>query len=885
MIVPPTGTITFLFSDIEGSSKKWDQQPEEMRVALGTHDRMLREIFEACGGYVFKTIGDAFCVAFDTAASALASAVEAQRALNRADWSGIGELKVRMALHTGAAEQRDGDYFGQSLNRVARIMGTAHGGQVLLSLPTQELVRDALPPGAQLRHLGEHRLRDLARPEHLYQLVAPDLPSEFAGLRSLESVPNNLPEQLTSFIGREREMAEVKRLLTSTRLLTLTGMGGTGKTRVSLQVAADVLDTFADGVWFVEFATIADASLVVETVAAALDLRQEADRPLQATLTNYLKDRRLLLILDNCEHVVAACARLAELLLRACPKLRILASSREPLGIAGETAWPLPPLSLPEHWREIVAGPDAIERLTQYEAVRLFIDRAVLARPAFQLTNENVATVAQICFRLDGIALAIELAAARIRVLTLQQISERLDDRFRLLTSGNRTAVPRQQTLRSLIDWSHDLLSDPERRLFRRLSVFARGRTLESIEAVCSGEGVEAWDVVDLLTQLVDKSLVYVEKTPEHGARYFILESIWDYANEKLIEAGESDMFRIRHLDYFLQFAEEAAPKIRGAEQRDWLERVEQESYNIRYAFDAAVELPGQAQKGLRLVTATQRFVEVRGLFKEAQEGFDRLLAHPDAAPRDLLRANALAAAGRLAWVADDMPACDRFHSEALEIFRALGDARGTAVELTDLAFRAFDKGEVPQATTLIEEATELAKPLADARLTAHVQHVRGVLAAAHGNFDEALALELESCALYRTIGDTWMTIIVAWAVGVNAAVLGQFGVARAHLAECLQVGLDLGNKWGASYPLEAFAFLALAERQYERAARLFGAAEAQRIRSGLVPQAADHPGLRVILLAATDFTGPTLDTARREGRMLTLDGATALALGTPAEI
>ena len=880
MNVPPTGTITFLFSDIEGSSKKWDQQPDAMRVALGAHDRMLRETFEACGGFVFKTVGDAFCVAFDTASEALTGALESQRALCAADWSAIGDLKVRMALHTGAAEQRDGDYFGQSLNRVARILAAAHGGQVLLSLPTEELVRDHLPHGAQLRHLGEHRLRDLARPEHLYQLVAPDLPSEFAGLRSLESVPNNLPVQLTSFIGREREMAEVKRLLASTRLLTLSGMGGTGKTRLSLQVAAELLDTFSDGVWLVEFATIDDAALVAETVAAALDLRQEADRPLTATLTTFLRDRSLLLILDNCEHVVAACARLAETLLRACPRLRILASSREPLGIAGETAWPVPALSLPDHWREITAGPDAIERLTQYEAVRLFVERATIARPAFALSNDNVHLVAQICWRLDGIALAIELAAARIRVLTLQQIVERLDDRFHLLTTGSRTAVPRQQTLRSLIDWSHDLLADAERRLFRRLAVFARGRTLEAIEGVCSGEGVEACDVVDLLTQLVDKSLVYVEKTPEHGARYFILESIWDYANEKLVQAGEAEIFRIRHLDFFLQFAEDAAPKLRGSEQREWLERVEQEKFNIRYALDAAAELPGQVPKGLRLLAATRRFVEVRGLFKEAREVAAKLLAHPDAAPRDATRAQALAAGGRLAWIADDLPATAELHGEALTIFRELGDARGAAIALTDLGFLALDRGDPARTRALLDEAAALAAPLDDPRVTAHVQHVRGVLAAGEGDFARAFALDQESLALNRQVGDAWLSIIVAWGVGVNAAVLGRFDIARTHLSECLRVGLDLGNRWSASYPLEAFAALAVAERDYDRAARLFGAAEAQRIRAGLVPQSADHPALRAILAAAPDFTGPAIEAARREGRMLGLDAATALALG-----
>ncbi len=881
MIIPPTGTITFLFSDIEGSTKKWEKQPEAMRVALAEHDRLLREAFARNAGYVFKTIGDAFCVAFDTAQSAVAGAIEAQRALREADFGSIGEIRVRMALHTGAAEHRDNDYFGQALNRVARILAAVHGGQVLVSQATEELVRDLIPAGAQLRHLGEHRLRDLARPEHLYQLVASGLPSEFASLRSLESVANNLPVQLSHFIGREREMEEVKRVLNSTRLLTLTGMGGTGKTRLSLQVAADVLEQFPDGVWFVEFATIDDALLVAETVAAALGLRQEADRPLLSTLTNYLRERNVLLILDNCEHVVAACARLAETLLRACPKLHILASSREALGIVGETAWPVPPLSLPNHWREISPGEDAVARLGHYEAVRLFVERASLAS-TFQLTNENAHLVAQICWRLDGIPLAIELAAARIRVLSLDKIVERLDDRFHLLTTGSRNAVPRQQTLRSLIDWSYDLLDERERMLLQRLSVFARGRTLEAIEAVCSGEGLDAFEIIDLLTQLVDKSLVYVE-TPEgaHEARYFILESIWDYANEKLIAAGHSDIFRIRHLEYFLRFAEAAAPKTIGADQRKWLEIVEDEAFNIRYALDAAAELPGQVEKGLRLLVATQRFVEVRGLFKEARDVFAKILALPEAAPRNAIRARAVAAAGRLAWVADDGSECQDYQKEALGLYRELGDASGIARALADLAFLALDTPDVEAARALLKEATELAEPLHDSRLTAHIQHIWAVIAAADQDFEKSMELDVENLTRYRVEGDTWQAIIMAWSVGVNAAALGKFEVARAHLTECLQVGLDLGNRWGASYPIEAFAILAVAEGNYDRAARLYGAADAQRVRSGLVSQAADHPAMRVILDAAPEFSGPTVEAARREGRQLSLEEATALALAT----
>ncbi len=881
MPAPPIGTITFVFTDIEGSSQRWERYPEAMALALAKHDTILREAFESRGGLVFKTVGDAFCVAFDTAQSALNAALEAQRLLRIETWDEVGDLRVRMALHTGAAEFRDGDYFGQSLNRVSRILAAGHGGQALLSLAAEELVRDHLPEGVRLRHLGEHRLRDLARPEQIYQLMANDLPSDFPPLRSLENVPNNLPVQLTGFVGREREMEEVKRLLDGTHLLTLTGTGGTGKTRISLQVAADLLDKFSDGVWLVEFAAIDDAALVTETVASALDVRQEADRPLATTLTGFLRAKNLLLIFDNCEHVVAACARLAETLLRACPRLRILASSREALGIAGETAWPLPPLALPaQYWRDIVGGPDAIERLTQFEAVRLFIDRAIVARPAFTLTNESALLIAQICWRLDGIPLAIELAAARIKVLTLQQIVERLDDRFHLLTTGSRTAVPRQQTLRSLIDWSHDLLSDSERRLLRRLSVFARGRTLEAIEAVCSGDGLDEGEIVDLLTQLVDKSLVTVEKSPHLGARYFMLESLWDYTQEKLADAGETARFRERHLDYFLRYAKEMEPRITGPDQREWLARMEPEEINFRFAIEASVELPRQVGKGLRLLATTQRFVEVRGLFKEARESFSRLLAHADAAPRDAIRARTLAAAGRLAWVSDDLVGGKLIDAEALDIFRELGDARGTACALTNLALYVADTGDLARANAMVDEAWKLAETLRDPRLNAHIRHAQATLAAAARDYAQALALDRESLVSYREIGDIWMAVIVQWAVGISATVLGHFEEARAHFASCIQTGIDLGNRWGAPYAIEAFGVLAVAEHQYERGAQLLGAAEAMRAGFGLSPEPTDHPALRAILASGSDaLASEEAQAARLIGRTMSADAAKALAL------
>lgn len=882
---PPTGTITFVFTDIEGSSQRWERFPDAMALALARHDTILREAFESRGGLVFKTIGDAFCVAFDTAQSALHSVLEAQRLLRMESWDDVDGIRVRMAVHTGAAEFRDGDYFGQALNRVSRILSSGHGGQTLLSLAAEALIRDNLPEGVRLRHLGEHRLRDLARPEHIYQLMANDLPSDFPPLRSLENVPNNLPVQLTGFIGREREMEEAKRLLEGTHLLTLTGTGGTGKTRLSLQVAADLFDKFPDGVWLVEFATIDDSTLVPETVASALDVRQEPDRPLLTTLTGFLRTKNLLLIFDNCEHVVAACARLTEALLRACPHLRILASSREALGIAGEKAWSLPALTMPDRWRDIVGGPDAIERLTQYESVRLFIERAIVARPAFALTNENAPLIAQICWRLDGIPLAIELAAARTKVLTLQQIAERLDDRFHLLTTGSRTAEPRQQTLRSLIDWSHDLLSDSERRLLRRLSVFARGRTLEAIEAVCSGDGLEVWEIVDLLTQLVDKSLVTVEKSPDHGARYFMLESLWDYTQEKLGEAGETAKFRERHLDYFLNFAEQCEPRILGAEQRLWLQRMELEEINFRFAAEASAELPGNVQKGLRLLAATERFVEVRGLFKVARKSLEDLLAHADAAPRNHARARALEAAGRLAWLADDLPKAQAYAAEAHAIFRELNDPIGSANALASLAMQAESTGDLAGAEALVKEAAQASAALRDSRLIAQIRRAEGAIAAAKRDYARAYALDQESYALYRELGDLWMSGIVDWTVGISATVLGRFEEARGHFAACLKNGLDLGNKWGAPYPIEAFGVLALAMHETERGATLLGAAEGLRASSGIQPGPAEHPAfLALMSAAASALATPEAQAAREAGRKLTMDEAVALALDHPSK-
>ena len=537
MASPPTGTLTFLFTDIEGSTKLWEDNVPAMQAALARHDELLRLAIEERGGYVFKTVGDAFCCAFPTALDALEAALEIQRRLLSSEWEERGVLRVRMALHTGAAEERDGDYFGPPVNRVARLLSAAHGSQVLLSLPAQELVRDRLPAGSSLRDLGEHRLKDLFRPERVYQLTAPGLPSEFPPLRTLDAYRNNLPLQPTPLVGREKEVAEVCERLSrpEVRLLTLTGAGGTGKTRLGLQAAAELTEEFEDGVFFVSLAAISDPELVIPAVAGTLGVKEAGGQPLLENLEYYLGEKRILLMADNFEQVLEAAPMVSEMLSGA-PNLKVLATSRIPLRLYGEHEYPVPPLALPDPERL-----PSVERLTQYEAVRLFVERAQAAKADFSVTNESAPAVAEICHRLDGLPLAIELAAARIKVLSPQKMLGRLGNRLKLLTGGARDRPERQRTLRSTIEWSYGLLEEGEKVLFARLSVFAGGRTLEAIEAICDAEGDLPVDVLDGLASLVDESLLKQEEGVGGEPRFVMLETIHEFAREKLQESEEGE--------------------------------------------------------------------------------------------------------------------------------------------------------------------------------------------------------------------------------------------------------------------------------------------------------------------------------------------------------
>jgi predicted ATPase/class 3 adenylate cyclase/Tfp pilus assembly protein PilF len=911
----PSGTITFLFTDIEGSSKLWEQHPEAMSAALARHNELLRQVIETHRGYVFKLWGDAVYAAFDTATDALQAAIEAQRVLLHHSWGKIGSLRVRMALHTGTAEAKDGDYFGPALNRCARLVAAARGGQIVLSTATEELVRDALSERVSLRSLGVHRLKDLQRLEHIFQVVHPDLPYEFSALRTLDAVPNNLPVQLTSFIGREREMKEVKELLKQTRLLTLTGSGGCGKTRLALQMAADLLEEYPDGVWLVELAVLTDPALVPTTVANILDIHEESGQPILATLTETLKSRVLLLIWDNCEHVVAACAQLAETLLRACPNVRILATSREALGIAGETAWRVPSLSLPDPHELSITETELVSRITQYEAVRLFIERAEAASSDVQVTPQNVSAIVHICRRLDGIPLAIELAAARVKVLSVEQIADRLDDRFRLLTGGSRTALPRQQTLRAMMDWSYELLNNQERTLFRRLSAFAGGFTLAAVEAVCADEAIQSSEVLDLLTNLVSKSLVVFKERVEE-ARYRLLETVRQYSRDKLLETGEAVRIRERHRDWFLAFAERAEGELQGPEQALWLERLETEHDNLRAALEWSSSTP---EIGLRLAGGLWFFWYLRGYVSEGREWLKQFLTKTAQAPTPL-RAKALYGASILARAQDDYAQATALLEESLAFYRALKDKHGVASVLGNLGVIAFARGEYGRAAKLREESLEHFRELGDTvgiasalselghfalyeddiaraerlleeslALSRAAQDDQGIALALRrlgavlfrrGDRARAKALLQESLELYQELGVVPGLASVLNSLGMVALSEGNYQRARELLRESLLRYRDVGDKWHIALCVDRLARVAGAQGDWERAAQLLGAEEALRETIGAPLPPSEREGHDQTLKRAHEQLGEeSFAAAWADGYAMKLDQAITYAL------
>jgi predicted ATPase/class 3 adenylate cyclase len=812
-------TRTFLLTDVEGSTRLWEAHRQAMEEALARHDRLVSQAVANHGGRLVKAKGegDSSFSVFTSPAQAVAAALELQRALAAEPWPLPAPLAVRAAVHAGDAQEREADFYGPVVNRCARLRAIGHGGQVLLSAAVAELVREDLPEGAYLRDLGLHRLQDLAAPERVVQLCHPELREQFPPLNSLEARPNNLPVQLTSFIGRDRELARLRQQLVAHRLVTLVGMGGCGKTRLALQAAADALDAYPDGVWLVELASLSEPSLVERQLATVLGIREDVAtsrpdaRALADRLVDHLASRRTLVLLDNCEHLVAACAGLAARLVGACPELTVLASSREPLGVAGEVTFAVPPLAVESLDPADIGG---------IEAVRLFVDRARLADPTFDLTPVNASAVASICRRLDGIPLAIELAAARIRSLSPQQLDARLGDRFRLLAGGSRTSPPRHQTLGAAIEWSHRLLSGPEQLLFRRLAVFAGGCTLEAAEEVCADDGL---DVLLLVAALVDRSLVVHE--PAQG-RYRMLETIRQFAWDKLSEADEDQALRARHRDWCLALAEAAT--FNGPAAVAWEARLAAEVDNFR----AALEwdgLPGDdGAKRLRLAGALREFWWSQAQIGEGRHWLERALrAGPDAPAA--ARATALLGAGLLAVEQRDIASALTFLGHSQAVYEQLGDRRGLAESLVGLGETAMVQGRHQQARALLEQAVEAARAAGDQPLAALALNFVGNGLYRQGDWTAARPLFEQARAGFRSIGNPHGVAVATVQIGLCALEGGGPDEARALVREGLRLARQLEFRWGELYGLDGAALLAARTGSWEVAATLLGATELPR--------------------------------------------------------
>ncbi len=925
----PIGTVTFLFTDVEGSTALWERDAAVMRAALARHDALLRGAIAGHGGQVFKTIGDSFCAAFSTAPTALAAAVEAQRLLIAEPWPNTGRLRVRMALHSGAADVQDGDYAGACLNRLARLLAIGHGDQILVSQACCDLARDALPDGVNLRDLGEQRLRDLTRPERTYQALHQDLPAEFPSLRSLDAVPNNLPRQATPLVGREQQLQALRARVVrdDVRLLTLTGPGGTGKTRLALQAAADLLDAFPDGAYFVSLAPVTDPDLVPSAIARALELKESPGRSVLGSLEDHLRNKALLLVVDNFEHVAAAAPMVAGLL-AASPRLKVLATSRAVLQLYGEHDFPVPPLALPDRRPRPTA-----QHVSLYESVRLFVARVQAARPDFSLTDENAGAVAEICHRLDGLPLAIELAAARLRALPLLALLARMARRLPLLTGGPRDLPARQRTLRDAIAWSYELLDPSEQTLFRRLAVF-HGCTLEAVEAICCAASTQPGsssiavpgldlDALDGVESLVNQSLLRQEATTDGQPWYVMLETVREYALERLDESAEADAIRRRHVMYFLRLAESADPELVGSEQSAWFARLEREHDNLRAAVGWS-ESRGYAEPALRLGVALWWFWAVHGHLSEGRRTLAGLLARfqpRDASSRHVsARARALQAAGYLAGFQNDYAAARELHEESLRVFRGLGDTAGVESALDALGQVAALQGDHQAARELIEEALALARERGDLGAVAavlanlaHVAHQQGDFAIARVLIEEAVAVKREiagprelafhqlnlgtlleaqrdfalaramyeqSLAGLRQAGDRRTAALALANVGGVATAQGDYVTARSSLVESMAIHQELGDPAGIALVLERFAELAAAQAQYTGAVRLLAAATTLRdsIDARLSPEAQAALD-RKIDPARRSLGQPAANAAWAAGRAMSLEEAIEQAL------
>jgi predicted ATPase/class 3 adenylate cyclase len=908
MLNHPSGTVTFLFTDIEGSTSLWQEKPVAMAIAHARHDAIMREAIETNHGYTFLIVGDSFCAAFHNAIDGLRAVLSAQRGLHQS--FGIPQdsvdltLRVRMGLHTGTAEVlQDGKYEGYTtIASTQRVMSAAYGRQVLLTQATYDLLQNVLPSDVTLQDLGEHRLKDLRAPLRLYQVNTPDLPQSFPAIKSLDAQPNNLPIQLTSFVGREKEMVEIKTLLASARLVTITGSGGTGKTRLSIEVGAQELAHFANGVWLVELAPLSDPSQIIPALAQAFGLQELPFNPLANLVTDYLRDKKLLLILDNCEHLIAACARLADDLLHQCVGLKILASSREALGIAGEIAYRTPSLA-------------------DTESTRLFVERAHAANTEFALTDINASSVAQICHRLDGIPLAIELAAARTKLLAPEQIAARLDDLFRLLVGGSRTALPRQQTLRALIDWSYDLLSEEEKQVLNNASVFIGGWTLDALGAVS-----EDPNAIEHLEGLINKSLVATEARGS-AMRYFMLETVRQYAREKLFEAKQSSAARDRHFVYFEELSEKMWNGFRLPDLFDWRDRVDDELENLRAALEWALE--NHVENAVHLAG---NFCVITGWMSNQTEGLAlvrQAIEQTKSFPpldgnahiqRQRFIARALYAESLVAMGQGNLPLVIEALQDAITISRSTGDKLilgfslemyftaskfsnapggaeaaleglsiftdevddkfGLGMAYANMASVAASKGDLSEKKIYSEKARELIGEIPVSFQTGLIFMGMGMEESRQGNFGPAKTLFEDGLNIFKRLRNKNFQMVMTSELGHIARHTGDLNQAKRMYRETIRGWQDLGHRPAIANQLECFAFIAISETEPQRALRLLGAAEALREKISLpmanyeVLEYDEEVAQSRALLTEAEFS-----TLWAEGRGMTMERAIQFAL------
>lgn len=805
----PTGTVTFLFTDIEGSTKLAQKFHDKLPEVLAKHHSILNECVENNNGFVFKTVGDAFCCAFQNADDAVRASVQSQKMLNSVDWKDA-EVKVRMGIHTGFAEWSGTDYMGYiTLARVSRVMSVAFGGQILVSNNAYEFSELITSDEISFRDLGERRLKDLTQPLKLYQIISADIPSDFPSLKTLDARPNNLPIQLSNFIGREKEILEINAFLQKSRLVTLLGPGGTGKTRLALQIGAELIDEFANGVFIAELAQVTEPSMVLQTLMSAFGAKEIKGQSQKLTLTEYLTEKEMLVIMDNCEHLLNECSKTAEMLLSKCGKLKIIATSREVLNCAGEISCRVPPLSHPDP-----NSNESIEMITKYESVRLFIERALVIKQDFRVTNENAYALADICFKLDGIPLAIELAAARIKILSPEGINERLNDRFKLLTGGKRTALPRQQTLRALIDWSYDLLSEREKLLLQRLTVFSGGWRLEASENICSDEIINDDDIIELLGKLADKSLIKVNESLNYNY-YLLLETIKKYGDEKLAESGKKNEFQKKHFDYFYKLAEDSEEKLTGYNQKEWLMKLDSDIGNLREALNWA--LINEPVLSLQMSVLLGKFWELRGYYAEGLEYLRK--SSESSESTDLIwKARSVYLKGLFLINQGNYSDSKKFLNESQELFREINYKDGEALTYSALATIALFESDYDKIKLYSDKSLEISYEINNKSYIAkNIQNIAMSLMQ-QGYHVESRNKYEESLAIFRELNDPVQLARTIGNIGALEYLLGNYDKAREVFEESLVIRTEIGERQGISIALSNLGSVTYMQHKYAEA-------------------------------------------------------------------